>query len=295
MSHSRNRRLGWQSENLARFILYQFSFIAEPSKIADDIGIDFICTFFEEHKKKHDSDLRPKSSFAIQIKSNKKKFSIKKWIRFLAGLEMPFFVGVIDRRKMELTLYSGDYLTHFFVMEGLENRETRISHDVWLDLCDDRHSFDQWAGWYHRSSDGKIHLKFPRIAVIKAGMDHEELKREVSRLEDVYKVIRKNIVAVMNNRFLLDVYDHPWPRVYIGLGSAEHFEENFINDLAEVFWNLMMLHGYEQYAVKMETLFSEYSEVYFAVQRMYKRDKSLENGLNKLNYAFQEAKKVFGC
>jgi len=44
MSHLAKFRVGWSYENLAQFILYNFVFTSTPLKIADDIGIDFICT-----------------------------------------------------------------------------------------------------------------------------------------------------------------------------------------------------------------------------------------------------------
>ena len=47
MPHLASFRKGWESENLARFILYKFCFIANPSTISDDVGIDFFAPFFK--------------------------------------------------------------------------------------------------------------------------------------------------------------------------------------------------------------------------------------------------------
>lgn len=55
MSYLASFRKGWESENLARFILSRFAFVAHPSTVSDDIGSDFFCTLFEvKREKKHD-------------------------------------------------------------------------------------------------------------------------------------------------------------------------------------------------------------------------------------------------
>jgi hypothetical protein len=47
--------------------LSRFSFVAQPSSVADDLGSDFFCTIFEIVKAASGHDhLRPLSSFAIQ-------------------------------------------------------------------------------------------------------------------------------------------------------------------------------------------------------------------------------------
>ncbi len=47
-------RKGWENENLAKFILSKFCFVAQPSTVSDDVGVDFFCTIFEKEviKKK---------------------------------------------------------------------------------------------------------------------------------------------------------------------------------------------------------------------------------------------------
>ena len=86
MPHLGSFRKGWQSENLARFILYKFSFVAHPSTVADDVGSDFFCTLFEVHREGRHDYLLPKNSFAIQVKSSVGKIDVTdKLLTFLAG------------------------------------------------------------------------------------------------------------------------------------------------------------------------------------------------------------------
>ncbi len=72
MAHQSSRRLGWQSRNLARSLLYKFAFLAEPVQVADDVGVDFFCTLFTLVVDRTNASLMSKSSFAIQVKSKRR-------------------------------------------------------------------------------------------------------------------------------------------------------------------------------------------------------------------------------
>ena len=76
MAHLGSFRKGWQSENVARFLLSKFSFLAHPSAVSDDIGSDFFCTIFQVHKEGSHDYLIPDHSFAIQIKSNSRPIDV---------------------------------------------------------------------------------------------------------------------------------------------------------------------------------------------------------------------------
>lgn len=68
MGHLYNYREGWQSENLANYILSKFSFVAQPTNVSNDIGTDFYCTLFKVTKIKSTNSAIP----------NKTNFEIKK-------------------------------------------------------------------------------------------------------------------------------------------------------------------------------------------------------------------------
>ena len=116
MSHLRSYRLGWQSQNLARFILYKFCFLAEPVQVADDIGIDYFCTLFEARQSGTNAELVPRSSFAIQVKSEDRsqRVDLSRYLPYLERLELPFFLGIVNRDTLKLAIYSGELLTPFF-------------------------------------------------------------------------------------------------------------------------------------------------------------------------------------
>src|ERR1022692_4839910 len=65
MPHLLQLRTGWEGERLAAYLLSQFSFIAHPASVADDLGSDFFCTIFEVQPVAGRQALLPRSSFAI--------------------------------------------------------------------------------------------------------------------------------------------------------------------------------------------------------------------------------------
>ena len=109
-AHLGSFRKGWQSENLARFILYKFSFVAHPATTADDVGSDFFCTLFQTLRENGKEYLLPRSSFAIQVKSNVNRINVSNQLEYLKSLEIPFFVGIVDREALKMTIYSGEYI-----------------------------------------------------------------------------------------------------------------------------------------------------------------------------------------
>ena len=189
-------RSGWQSENLARFILSKFSFVAQPSTVSDDIGSDFFCTLFYVQKEGRHKYLNPKSSFAIQIKSSMRDTDISNKWEYLANLEIPFFLGLIDRQGMELTMYSGEYIQPFFV-------EVQTPQQLRFELCQ-RGNCEEW---YVRGENDSFALKFPQIAQFRADMGSDALVNEVHALERVCKVINKNITTRNNKEYIFSEYD----------------------------------------------------------------------------------------
>jgi hypothetical protein len=66
MPHLEKFRKGWENEHLATFLLSRIAFVANPVKVADDVGTDLFCTLFEITEGK----LFPRNSFALQAKSS---------------------------------------------------------------------------------------------------------------------------------------------------------------------------------------------------------------------------------
>ena len=119
MAHLRSFRLGWESQIIASTLLYRFSFLAEPVQVADDIGIDYFCTLFETKLKSKNAELIPKDSFAIQIKSkgDNNTIELTGYLPYLEGLELPFFIGIVDRDEIKFNRLFGRIPNQFICFQ----------------------------------------------------------------------------------------------------------------------------------------------------------------------------------
>jgi hypothetical protein len=115
-------RMGWQSEHLGLFILSKFAFCANPVTVSDDLGSDFFCCLFEIRRMKGQECVVPQASFAIQIKSSEGSVDVSNKIPYLADLELPFLLGIVDQKRLRLSLYSGEYLPLLFSKFGHPSR-----------------------------------------------------------------------------------------------------------------------------------------------------------------------------
>src|SRR5271154_961872 len=114
-------RVGWEGERLAHYLLSRFSFVAQPTSIADDVGSDFYCTIFEILGSTPPM-VEPRTSFAIQVKSNARKFKAHDKVRYLHHLEIPFFLGVVDQAKAQLKIYSAERFPMMTAVFGLPEK-----------------------------------------------------------------------------------------------------------------------------------------------------------------------------
>ena len=154
MAHLLKIRKGWANENLARFILSKFSFVSQPATIADDLGADFYCTFFIQGSKKRktksdkiieDVFIYPKNSFAIQIKSSRRPFNITNKLEYFDSLEIPLFIGVVNQKKLSISIYSGDVIPELFSFVGLPPSKNMGKITVIAELLEGRKNHGQQA------------------------------------------------------------------------------------------------------------------------------------------------------
>ncbi|EFK10316.1 conserved hypothetical protein [delta proteobacterium NaphS2] len=184
-------RSGWQSENLARYILSNFAFIAHPSTIADDIGSDFFCNIFDEISSDKNNYLVPKESFAIQIKSNARKFSISNKKDYLQSLGVPFFVGVTNKKKKILDVFSGEYLIPFF----LDNPNAdNIKVSLMKKNISEFYSFSK--------KSGEFTVYFPHVSTIGLDRDSTEFKTNTKNISRVCRIISNNITRRNNREYI---------------------------------------------------------------------------------------------
>ncbi|MFH1260178.1 MAG: hypothetical protein ABII74_10305 [Elusimicrobiota bacterium] len=226
--HLYSFRQGWQSEALARFLLSHFSFLGQPSTIADDVGSDFYCTLFRRELAGTNQSLVPTSSFLIQIKSNHDKINLSDKSQFLNQLELPFFVGVANRERMKLQIYSGRALQLIFTMKGIPNKllvelDPPISDKIYYSI--------------NNSAEDDFTVKFPLIVEIQASDVEEQADQIFSILSDENFLIHQNIASRKMGELILR-FSEDDVRIFAGPGSTRKFRQNFLYRLAEVFFNL---------------------------------------------------------
>lgn len=221
MPHLASFRMGWQNENLSRFILSKFSFVAHPTTVSDDIGSDFFCTLFHVQRENGHDYLIPKNSFAIQIKSNTDTFEVTNKMEYLSQLEIPFFVGVIDSANLNLTIYSGEHMPALFSYRWPNRLEIELCDSVNPEL-----GFTQTEGLY-------FVLKFPKVIEIGAQTGREELSEKVEILSGVCSDMLKNIASRKSDEYVFGFKSSQFPgremiRVFAGSRSANVFRSNFL-------------------------------------------------------------------
>lgn len=280
-------RIGWENENLASYILSRFSFISKPHSVADDAGTDFFCTLFRRTTKTKNGRkvefLVPDNSFAVQIKSDKKRISATKKIGYLNNLEIPFFVGVINRTQTSLTIYSGAWIPHFFALKG-------PSIKLKLKVCDNEINSENF---HEQIDEGEYLLKLPKVFEIIAQETPSDLNKKVEELSVLCSSIHENIASKKNNE---NLYIIPGsknePMILAGSGSLQVFRANFYKRLTEVFFNLIWSH---KNAIPpdlkkfIRTEFKLYETLFQKMQNLY----GIDNLPPYLNDIYQEAHKYF--
>jgi hypothetical protein len=224
-------RRGWESEHLARFILSKFAFCASPVTIADDLGSDLFCCLFKTRQQDGHDVVVPLNSLAIQIKSSRRPIDVTNKITYLAELEMPFFVGVINRSKLQLTVYSGEYLPYFFAFRGVPGR-------LQVHLVDDDVGVEQS---HQELTAGAYRIRFPAVAQISA-----EATEAVGVIADsLYRrcdLTHRNIAARRSEEHVY-IFHSGEVRILAGPGSFQHFRENLCLRLAEAIYNVTWVFG----------------------------------------------------
>lgn len=281
-------RIGWENENLASYILSRFSFISKPHSVADDTGTDFFCTLFHRTTKTKNRRkvefLVPDNSFAIQIKSNKQKIPATKKIAYLNRLEIPFFVGVINRTQTSLTIYSGAWIPHFFALKGLQ---IKLKLKVWDDAINN--DFCEQIG------DREYLLKLPKVFEIIAQETPSGLNQKAQKLSALCSSVHENIASKKNKENLYNIPGSQNNTVTIaGIGSSQVFRNNFYKRLTEVFYNLKWSHENDpalglNEKQRIQSEFCLYDSLFQKMKSFY--------GTNKLpfylNRSYEEANEYF--
>ena len=226
MTHIGSFRKGWESENLARYFLSRFSFIANPSTISDDIGSDYYCTIFFRKKIRRTEYLIPKSFFGVQIKSNFKNIISTKKIQYYSDLHFPYFVFVVERLIQKIHIFSGEYIPIMYSHRGPSQLEIK--------LCSREDDDSQ----YNIITDRNIILNFPKIFEMNINCNDVELNDFAIEFNNICTIMQENISSRINKEYIFNDYHHGKYYLAAGSGSALSFRLNIYKRLAEAFVNL---------------------------------------------------------
>lgn len=259
MAHLAAPRIGWENEHLATFLLSRISFVANPITVADDIGSDFFCTLFVSRIENNAEQLFPRNSFAIQIKSTAAIIPATNKIEYLEKLELPFFVGIVDRThlKLKLRIYSGEYIPILFTKYGIPRElqlspapVTEIETNGYCDVTQD-----------HNLVALSALLRLPFVAEICAQDSRENILSKAQQLGELCSRMHMNISAKASREYIFRLDQPDAVMIMAGSGSATTFRQNFYRRLAEAFYNLEWIHKSQRHNFKMEE-FRVYEKCY---------------------------------
>lgn len=253
-------RIGWENEHLATFLLSRISFVANPITVSDDVGSDFFCTLFESRIENNAEQLFPRNSFAIQIKSKEETIFATNKIEYLTKLELPFFVGVIDRENLCLNIYSGEYVPLLFTEHGVPQKELKLSPvrsvvDI-KDYC--RTTTDENLNVLTAS------LRMPFVMEISASDNRDTILAKARQVSGLCSRMHQNISATVSQEYIFRLGEPGSALIVAGSGSVTTFRRNFCFRLAEAFYNLQWLHANQRSQFRIEE-FRVYEKCYLGL------------------------------
>jgi hypothetical protein len=255
--HLSKFRKGWENERLASYLLSRFSFVAQPTSSADDLGSDFFCTIFETHEVSGGDALLPRISFAIQVKSSASEIEADNKIEYLMGLELPFFVGVVTQSPPEMKIYSAELLPLLFSEVGAP------THLALLPVTE----FDP-NNYYEGVGTQDVRLRCPLVTTLGVNDDRSTLASKVSRMLGICVRAQSNIATRVNEEHIYNVDGSGLYKIVAGAGSALHFTINFLKRLGEVFYNLYFIVGVAPPDEMLIAEFRAFESLYLELQKI---------------------------
>ncbi len=221
-------RKGWENEHLATFLLSRVAFVASPVTVADDIGTDIFCTLFEPGNHKGHPVLLPRSSIAVQIKSNKEPIDVASKLDYLARLEVPYYLGVVDQQKLSLTLFSARFLPALLSLQRSHSR-------LFLTPVEE---FQR--NYRPKDENGVYTLLCHKVATLDAHDDTGAISHCADAIREDAGLALQAIASRLNQEYVFEISGAE-VEVYAGPGSAQTFRHAFFKRLAEAYFNLSWL------------------------------------------------------
>jgi hypothetical protein len=219
-------RTGWEGEHLAHYLLSRFSFVAQPTTIADDVGSDFYCTIFDITESTPPM-VEPRTSFAIQVKSNGAQIAAHNKISYLQHLEIPFLLGIVDQTAAELRIYSAEHFPMMTAVYGFPEK-------LWLRPVEASDPQRPYEGTDARSG---VTLNCYHVCTFRASEGRDEIRPKVEKILRLCRRAVNNIGTRRVEEHIYQLDDNGTYSVVAGCGSINYFRDNMYKRLAEAFYN----------------------------------------------------------
>ncbi|MFH1764911.1 MAG: hypothetical protein ABIF09_12035 [Gemmatimonadota bacterium] len=220
--------VGWENEHLARFLLSRLAFVASPVFVGDDVGTDLFCTLFERRERNGKVVLAPLNSIAIQIKSSKGSIDVTSKLEYFDRLEIPYYLGFVNRETVTLDLYSARYLPAMLSYRARPKRLELVPTERFI--RDYRPGTDE---------DG-YKLLCHKVITLGAPDDENATAAALEALTTDAAHGLSAIASRLNKEYVFDFPDGTM-EFMPGPGSKETFRESFFTRLAEALSNLSWL------------------------------------------------------
>lgn len=198
-----NFREGDRSEYLANYILSGLGLVTAISR-QEDVGFDFYCQLADTEK----GILSFGFPFVIQIKSDGDTSIVygqtnsNKWVSenidWLFRLEIPLFIGVICKKKMQLEIYNTSPLNFLYFEDrnaSIVELNFQYQKDNVILKKPDKQIIDNWEKGKGNGYRHIIDLGAPLITI-----DNEDLQ-DIERLKNKKDMLR-NIVSIEQENYL---------------------------------------------------------------------------------------------
>jgi hypothetical protein len=219
---------GWENEHLATFLLSRIAFVSSPIKVGDDVGTDVLCTLFESAVHKGKPVILPRSSLAVQVKSNRQPISLSGKLDYLARLEVPFYLGVVDQKALSVDLFSARFLPVVLSLKG-PNSKIRLK------------PVDAFRRDYRPiGKKGVTTLLCHKVATLRAHDDANATSAAATAISEDAAAALQAIVSRLNREYIFEI---PGGEVEVvaGAGSLQTFRTSFYKRLAEAYYNFSIL------------------------------------------------------
>lgn len=232
-------RKGWENEHLATFLLSRVAFVASPLTVGDDIGTDLFCTLFETAAHNGQPVLLPRSSIAVQIKSSRKPIDIVPQLEYIARLEMPYYLGVVDQQALTLELFSARFLPALLSLKGRHSKLILAPVDEFIR---DFRPLDE---------HGVFTLYCHKVTTLAASDDEAAVLKSADAIRADSRAALRAIASRVNEEYTFEITETEI-EVYAGSDSERTFRHAFFKRLGEVYFNLSRLFDNRQPASDAE-------------------------------------------